>query len=474
MMRVADGLASLFRGLSSALDSRDEREFLPAALEIIETPPSPVSRVFALLIGLFFVSAVAWAFVGKVDVISTAAGRILPAGEVKVIQSLNPGLVTAIHVADGDVVRTGQVLIELDPTQTGADKDRLAAELMQARLDLARLTALKSGMAGAGLKFVAPPGATPEQAADAEAAMRAQASEQASKLADFTHQIAQKAAEAAEIVAESDRVNATLPFLRKKEQAHRALVDRGYGATLAYLDAQQQLSSAEHELEIQARRKDEVLATRAALEQAREGTRQQYADNVLSKLGEAQVEQNRYSQDLIKAEAMAAQTQLRSPIDGVVERLAVHTLQGVVTPAEQLMIIVPQSRNVVVEAQLSNRDVGFVHPGQAVRVKIETFDFTRYGLLDGHVVGVSRDAIAPRARPATGAGDGEASEPSVTSPPYVARIVLSTTSMLVDGRMQPLQAGMAVTAEIKTGERTIMDYLLSPLARKTAESLHER
>src|SRR6185312_3616279 len=123
--------ASLFRGLSSALDSRDEREFLPAALEIIETPPSPVSRIFALLIGLFFVSAVAWAFVGKVDVISTAAGRILPAGEVKVIQSLNPGLVTAIHVADGDVVRTGQVLIELDPTQTGADKDRLAAELMQ-------------------------------------------------------------------------------------------------------------------------------------------------------------------------------------------------------------------------------------------------------------------------------------------------------------------------------------------------------
>jgi hemolysin D len=165
---------------------------------------------------------------------------------------------------------------------------------------------------------------------------------------------------------------------------------------------------------------------------------------------------------------------LRSPIDGVVDQLAVHTLHGVVTPAEHLMIVVPDSRNLMVEAHLANRDVGFVHTGQAVKVKVETFSFTRYGLLEGRVVGVSRDVISEDERQSSGDPMAAQGGARIGSPTYVARIALAKTSMMIDGRREQLQPGMTITAEIRTGNRTIIDYLLSPLARRSQESLHER
>ena len=146
-----------------ARGGRDEREFLPAALEVIETPPSPTGRAVGLVIVLFFAVAFAWSFFGKVDVIATAPGRVMPAGDVKTIQPLEPGTVRAIHVQDGDHVRAGQLLIELDPTQPGADRDRLTHDLIQAKLDVARLTALKAaGEGGGNPHLTPPPDASPE------------------------------------------------------------------------------------------------------------------------------------------------------------------------------------------------------------------------------------------------------------------------------------------------------------------------
>jgi hemolysin D len=456
--------------LLRAFDRQDEREFLPAALEVVETPASPVGRMFSVVIILFFIVATVWAFFGRVDVIATAQGRILPAGEIKVIQPLDPGLVRAIHVQDGDHVRAGQILVELDPTQTGADRDRLARDLMQAQLDVARLTALNSGGERA---FVAPPGAPPERLAETRAALRAQADQQAAKLADLSQQIAQKNAEAAEIQAEIAKTRATLPMLSEKERIHRELTAKGYGTSLAYLDAQQQATEARQQLGVLSERAVQATAARTALERQREGARSQYMAEILTDLRKAQEQQNELGQELIKAQDKAADTQLRSPIDGVVEQLAVHTLHGVVMPAQSLMIVVPNTRDLTIEAQLANNDVGFVHAGQPVKVKVETFNFTRYGLIDGKVIGVSHDVINPAERQGTGTPPARADGKAPT-PVYVARIALSKTSMMVDGLDRPLRPGMAVTAEIRTGNRTIIDYLLSPIAKKTQESLHER
>jgi hemolysin D len=474
-MSVLTAISDRVRGLVGRFERRDEREFLPAALEVVETPASPAGRALGYLIVLFFAIAVAWALLGRVDVIATAPGRVLPTGDVKVIQPADAGVVRAIHVQDGDHVRAGQVLIELDPTQTAADSARLSRDLAQAKLDVARLTALAAALQGRRAPhFVAPPDADPEGVAQARAAMQAQADQAAAKVADLTQQVSQKQAEAGEVQAQIEKIQASIPLLEQQVRMHEQLEQRGYGAKLAGLAAQQQLSDARHELTAQTQRMVQVKDARLALERQRDGVRSQYASDVLADLRKAEAQQNELSQELVKADNKTTQTELRSPIDGVVDQLTVHTLRGVVTPAQRLMIVTPETGNLMIQARLANRDIGFVHAGQTVKVKVETFNFTRYGLIDGKVTGVSRDVVFDADPPADASQSSAAAAPKPSAPAYAARIALSRTSMVVDGRPQPLQPGMAVTAEIRTGSRSIIDYLLSPIARKTQESLHER
>jgi hemolysin D len=468
-------LRALLRGTLDRYDRRDEREFLPAALEVIETPPSPTGRALGLLIILLFACALIWSIFGKVDILATAPGRLLPKGDVKVIQSLDIGSVRAIHVQDGDHVRAGEVLIELDPTQAGADKTRAAGDLLQARLDVARLTALRvAATSGLAPLFVPPAGAPPALVEQARAAMVAQADEEAAKLADIGQQINQKAAEQDEVAAEIAKARADIPLLDDKERIHRELTQEGFGTSLSYLDAQQEASAARHEVDVEAGKASEMKAARRALEQQRDTLRSAYLTGLLEELRKAQLQVNELSQDFSKASNRSSQTEMRSPIDGVVDQLAVHTLYGVVTPAQHLMIVVPDNRGLTIEARLSNADVGFVRAGQPVKVKVETYDFARYGLIDGHVIDVSHDVIDQELEhPAAieGQAEGDAHRPS---PSYVARIALDQSSMMIDGMRQPLLPGMAITAEIKTGRRSILSYLLSPIARRTQESLHER
>jgi len=474
---VSDGFTRFLRGGVSRFDRSDEREFLPAALEILETPPSPAGRALAFIIGVFFTIAVAWAFLGKVDVQATAPGRLLPTGKIKLIQPLDPGLVRAILVQDGDHVRAGQVLIELDPTDATADRDRLAHDLALAQLDVARLTALKrtAETGGAPGPFVAPPGADPDDLQQARSALAAASDEQTAKLAGLDQQIAEKRAEDAEAAAALAKTNASLPTLSEKARLYEKLHAEGYGTSFANLDAQGALSDARHDVAVQAARGDQARASAAALARQKAQAISEFAAGVLADLDKAEEKQNELTQDLVKAQEKSTDTQLRSPIDGIVEELAVHTVGGVVTPAQRLAIVVPDNEPLQVEAQLANRDVGFVHVGQDAAVKVETFSFTRYGLLHGKVINVSRDAVAAADRRADDSGgDPTPQAPTAASPTYAARISLDRTAMTIDGRREPLLPGMSVTAEIRTGRRTIIDYLLSPLARKSSEALHER
>ena len=473
-----NALTTVMRRSVERFERKDEREFLPAALEVLETPPSPAGRLLAILIGTFFTIAVAWSFLGKVDVIATAPGRLLPNGKIKVIQPLDPGIVKSIPVQDGDHVKAGQLLIALDPTTAGADRDRLSRDHVQASLDVARLTAMApvaEGRGGPG-QIGAVEGATPDDLAQARAALRAQLDAQAAKVAGLDQQISEKRAEAGEVSALIAKTNASLPMLTEKARLHEKLRQQGFGTSFANLDAQQQLSDARRDLEVQAQRLAQARAYAAALQRQRAQSVSEFDAGVLSDLEKAREKDNELSQDLIKAQQKSTQTEIRSPIDGIVEELAVHTVGGVVTPAERLMIVVPDSQKLTVEAQLANRDVGFVHAGQDVAVKIETFNFTRYGMAHGKVIDVSRDAVAAATRQAdeNPGAQTQQQQPTPASPTYVARISLDRTSMVVDGRREPLIPGMSVTAEVKTGRRTIINYLLSPLARKSNEALHER
>ncbi len=465
-----------------ALPRSHEREFLPAALEVIETPASPLGRAIAGTIILFFLTAIAWAWFGHVDIIATAEGRIVPAGKVKLVQPLDSGIVKAIRVQDGDHVTAGQVLVELDPTTSTAERDKVAQDLLAAQLDVARLMALKQAASAGTLPqalATRPQDAPAHELEMAEAAMNAQAAEQAAKLAALEQQIAQKQAEAAEGQATIDKLKATIPVLEQKENLRKQLLDTQYGNRFAYLDAEQALLEAQHDLTVQTHHTVETEAAKSALERQYQQTKAEYAHQVLSDLAKAEQQVSEQSQELVKAERKSVETVLNAPIDGVVQQLAIHTVGGVVTPAEQLMVVVPEGNQLIVEAMVPNRDVGFVHLGQEAEVKVETFSFTRYGLIHGMVIGLSRDAVTEdQRRPDR---PDERDKPSGTkdsdntgSPSYVARVQLDRTNLMVEGEEQPLGPGMAVTAEIKTGSRRIIDYLLSPLRKYAQDAGRER
>ena len=458
----------------------DELAFLPAALEIVETPPSPVGRAVAATIAAAVCGALAWACLGHVDIIATAQGKIIPTGRTKVIQPLDSGIVSAIRVRDGDRVVTGQVLIEFDRTVTTAERNRFANDLLHLRLDGARLRALRAGLDGDLLpvEFSPPAGVPAYEAARTRAVMMSQAGQQRAKIGALDQQIAQKQAEAESLAATIQKLEAGLPLIEETAEVRRQALKMEYGNRIAHLEAQLKLTEQRAELNVQRRRTVEITAARTALERQREQVQAEYAQNIVKDLAEAEQKAAGLTEDLVKAEKKMEDQVLRAPVDGTVQQLAMHTVGGVVTPAQQLMVIVPADSRVEAEAMIQNKDIGFVASGQKAEVKIDTFNFTRYGLLHGEVISVSQDAIV-RERPGDRANPAkvaltETSEAQGQEYVYAARVVLGETRMQIDDKMVDLAPGMAVTVEITTGRRRIIEYLLSPIMRYKQESLRER
>ncbi len=459
-----------------------ETEFLPAALEVVATPASPTARITAAVIAGLFAAALTWSILGRVDIVATAPGTVIPAGKVKLVQPLDPGVVRAILVQDGAHVRAGQVLIALDVTVAAAERERLARDLRQARLDVAGLAALRRDLeTGEGLGSFVPPADEPAAEIEtARASIAARRAEQMAKLAALAQQIAGKQAELAENVATVAKLEASLPLLQQKRDLYRALLNVQFTSRVAWLNAEQAYVEGVHDLAIQRQRAGELEAARQALLRQFEQQRAGYAHEVLKDLADAAQRADELAQQHAAAAHKAGQTVLTAPIDGTVQQLAIHTVGGVVTPAERLLTLVPDDAPVLIEATVANDDIGFVREGQNVEVKVKTFPFTRYGLLHGRVLDVSRDAVRQdqaQAEPRTGRQTADGADPAsaaAAASGYVAHIALDRASLDVDGHTQKLEPGMEVTAEIRTGRRRVISYLLSPLQRYAHEGMRER
>ncbi|QGM96405.1 HlyD family type I secretion periplasmic adaptor subunit [Methylocystis parvus] len=455
-----------------------EIAFLPAALEIVETPPSPIGRAIGATIIGAFCFALIWASLGSVDIIATANGRIVPSGRSKIIQPFETGVVSAIHVRDGQKVQAGDVLIELDPTMTSAERERFRNDLVAAELDVARLRATLSwqdNRAAEPRKLLTPPaGASAVQIETQRQFLAAQTSEQKARLAEIEHQFAQRQAERATVAAGAAKLEATIPVLQERVDLRKTLYDKQLGTRLVYLTEFQELVTMKQDLTLQKSRLQEADAALAALHETLERTAAEYKRGVIADLAAAELRVAALSQDMVKAERRTRLQRLTAPVEGVVQQLAVHTVGGVVTPAQPLAVVVPENSDLEIEAVLANQDVGFVHPGQEVSVKVAAFNFTRYGLLPGKVSNVSRDAVTP-AGPTRSTEDGGSTAPEAKEDAsYVARVSLDRNGMQVDDNWETLTPGMTVTVEIKTGSRRIIGYLLSPLEKQRQESMRER
>jgi hemolysin D len=457
----------------------EELAFLPAALEIVETPPSPTRRAIGATIIALFCLTLIWATLGTVDIVATAPGKIIPSGRTKVIQPFETGVVSAIHVRDGQSVKAGDVLIELDPTMTEAEVDHLKSDLIAAGLDVARLRAALAGNANPLEDFRPPEGASPALIEMNRQFLISQTAEQQAKLAALDRQVAQKEAERATTAATIAKIEATIPVVTQRVDVRKYLVAKEYGSKLQYLTELQDLVGLQQELVVQQSHIHEAEAAVAALVQTRAQTAAEYRRTRFEELTKAEQKAAGFAQDVIKAERRTKLQALTAPVDGVVQQLAVHTVGGVVTPAQALLALVPLDSHLEIEAMVSNRDIGFVHADQEAEIKIDTFSFTRYGLLHGRVLNLSQDAIA-RDKPQDKSNDKAPGAENSTSEPkgqelnYAARVSLERTQMQVEDKLVNLSPGMAVTVEIKTGTRRIISYLLSPLLRYKQEVLRER
>src|SRR6516164_1685344 len=352
---------------------KDELAFLPAALEIVETPPSPMGRTIAFSITALFCLALAWAFFGRVDIVASATGKIIPTGHTKLIQPFETGVVRAIHVHDGQAVQEGEILIELDPTMNQAETNHLQSDLIAAELDVARLRAALSD--GDVLANFDPPGGAPAALVATQRKFLAdQAAEQQAKLAVLDRQRAQKEAERATTAATVDKLEASLPVLQERVEMRKTLYDHSTGSKANYLELLQPFVEGQQELKVQKSKINEADSALAAIIEERAHTAAEYRRERFSELVEAERKARGLSDDVVKAQRRTQLQKLVAPVAGTVQQLSVHTVGGVVTPAQAF-------------------DIGFVHAGQDAQVKTDTFNFSRYGLLHGEVLSVSSDAI---------------------------------------------------------------------------------
>ena len=457
-----------------------EVEFLPAALEVLEMPVSPASRATALLICLFFAIAILWACLGKVDIIATATGKIIPTGHTKIIQPMETGVVRAIHVQDGQTVKAGDVLIEIDTTISQAERDRLQKELLVMQLDIARLKAALKMSQDPAADFVPPEGASPQQIELQRSQLASQVQEIRAKLMGLDEQIAQNEGNRMAVQATVDKLVKSIPLLKERARMREALSRKGYGSKLDTLSAEQDLIEHEQELQVQQGRLAEATAGVASLQEQRQQNEAEFKQKSLDELSQDEQKAASQQEQLVEATKKYRLQTMTAPVDGTVQQLAVHTEGGVVTPAQALLTIVPANSHLEIETMVPNHDIGFVHEGQEVEIKVDTFNFTKYGFIRGKVISVSHDAITQEkssssssdtTQPGTG---NETSEPHGQELVYAARIALDQTKMQVDGHLENLSPGMAVTAEIKTGSQRIIQFLLSPLYKGRQEALHER
>lgn len=431
-----------------------QHEFLPAVLEIQQAPPSPIGRAILWTIMAAFTSAVLWATLGWIDIVATAQGKIIPSGYSKVIQPYETGVITAIHVQDGQIVKRGEVLIELDPTQNRADQNRALNEYRAAKVDAARLRALIAGAS----TFDEPADADPQYLLLQRQMLRDQLAEYHARTGTARHLIDQRKAALDQTKENIRRLEATVPMEAERAAAFKKLMEHDAATKLDFLQAEQQRIDKAQEL---AGQRKKLHQDQSALSEAETNYRALVAEFQQTKQAELSALETKaasLTQDVTKAGQKADLQRLTTPIDGVVQQVAVHTVGGVVTPAQELLIVVPQDHPVEVTAQVENKDVGFVRDGQVVEIKVETFPFTLYGTIPGKVLSVSDDA-APLEK---------------VGLVYPTRVSMDRSTIHVEGKRVHLSPGMAVTVEIKTGQRRVIEYLLSPLLKSVKESMRER
>jgi hemolysin D len=457
----------------------EEREFLPATIELIETPFSPTLRFTAWGLCGLIAAAVIWASLSHIDMVAVADGKVVPLGQVKVVQPLETAMIRAIHVDEGDHVAAGQLLVDLDPTEARADLDALVYNRTQAALDAEVARVLLSR--DAAEPFSGPQGADPELVEQSHSQAQREIEKHLATVSGYEADLAQKEAVLQSNDAQIERARLTLPLLQEKNETAKTLYDKKFGTRPPVLESEQQLVEKRAELKTAENNINQIQAERRSIQAKLAEAKAGYMADATDRRTKALMKISQLNQDITKARQKESYRRLVAPVDGTVQGLKIHTPGAVVTTADTLMTIVPDGTGIEVDCLVLNKDIGFVGEAQDVEVKLEAFPFTRYGLVQGRVRKLGRDAATnPNSAP-PGSLAAMAQMPGAGAPgappgelAYPAKVTLLQDWILVDGRREKIRSGMRVSAEIKTGDRRVIEYLLSPVMQAAKEAGRER
>ena len=419
------------KALDGGLYNAQEAEFLPAALSLQEKPVSPSARVTAGLLMALILIGLVWSVLGRTNIIVTATGKIIPSSYTKTITSVDVAVVRTVHVHEGQAVRAGDPLLDLDTSASDAERDKAQGDETIERLQMARSRALIAALdRGTRPRLPRMSNVAKPQWQAAQRQLDGEYRDYVSKLARIDGEIAHYARDLPLVTRTADNYKA---LAGSHDVSEQAWIEKDE----ARIDLQGQLADANNQraVLIAQTRKD---AQSALLE------------------GERIAADSR--QDAKRAGEHSQLLHITAPVDGTVQQLTVHTVGAAVPAAQPLMLIVPRQGPIEVQAFLEDKDIGFVHEGQHAAVKIDAFDYTKFGTIPATVTLVSRDAIQDKKKGLV----------------YSVMLTLDRSTVNVDGRDLPLSDGMAVSAEIKTGSRRVIEYILSPLVQHAHDSLHER
>lgn len=444
----------------------DPLDFSPPLLRLQDSPPNPLGRKVLWLLLTLLAALLLWAILGRLDIVAVAEGKLIPESYVKIVQPAESGIVKDILVSEGQSVKAGQILMRMDTLISEADTRSIAADYQRKRLALRRIQAELSGIP---FKTEAddPPGLAQEINAQYRAnrtAFEAALAEERSRLIKARQELA-----AAEQIKQ--KLEAALPHYREQDKAYEKLVKDGYAGSLMGSDKKRERVEKEQELQTQT---FVIESARAGILQSEKKLAQidsDYRRQLHAERNEIQGLFDKLAQEVTKQAHKQELLELKAPQNGVVKDLATHTTGTVVQPGTVLLTLVPRDEILRAEVWISNEDIGFVRQGQPVKLKFAAFPFQKYGMVEGTVEHVSADASDNN----TGNGNSQ-TDPARKSQPlvYKALVALQRMNLEMDEQRFVLSAGMQTNAEIRLGDRTVMEYLLSPVRKAWHEAGRER
>ena len=442
-------------------------EFSPVLLRLQETPPNPLGRKVLWVLLLLLCALLFWSLVGRLDIVAVAEGKLVPQSYVKIVQPAEAGIVKEILVREGEEVRSGQVLMRMDALMTEADSRSLEADYQRKRLMLRRIDAELTGR-----PFVTEVSDTPELAREIEAQFQANRQALESALAEERSRFVKAGFELRAAQQTRQKLAEVLPHYLEQDKAYEELAKDGTVGHLTASEKRRERIEKEQELITQEHLIGSVRANIQQSEKKLAQIESDYRRQLHAERNDLQGQLDKLTQERTKQGHREELMELRAPQDSIVKDLTTHTAGTVVQPGMVLLTLVPKGDALRAEVWVTNEDIGFVRKGQSVKLKFAAYPFQKYGMLTGEVEHVSADAAEDAV-----AGAGRATnEPSRNGQPlgYRALVKLAALSLENDGKHYSLTAGMQTHAEIQLGDRTVMEYLLSPVKKAWQEAGRER